>query len=190
MTEPTAVVDAEVIDERAVARRDALREMVQVLMNETALSVEEERGSTDDFVMDIVESILSAESEEEIFEAQEAGTTSGKDFINIPFRLLEENLTFLRTAEQYRTPGTLPFYVRMDCARLDNGEWATITTGGNSVVAVLYALRKNAILERYNDQGGRPLVIVAKQGAVNEYLLLKPYAVAQPKASKSAKRTS
>lgn len=170
-----------------VRRRDALREMVLALTAETALDATD-RTSADDFVLDIVESILSAETEEDIFEAQEAGTVSGKDFLNIPFRLLEEELSFVRVAEEYRSPTTLPFYARMTVARLDNGEWETISCGGNSVVSVLFALRKTGALAKYTEDGGRPLVITAKQGAVNQFLLLKPYAVAVPKPAKSAKR--
>ena len=152
-------VQAEEISESQAVevRHEPLREMVLRLGAETNLQQEEIREDTEDFVFGILDNILSAETEEEIFDAQDAGSTSGKDFLDRPFTLHEDGLTFRKTS--ILQENVFPYYAQMRVAEISTGEEYFITCGGLSVVAVLFALRQHGSL---NVDGGKALVFRGK----------------------------
>jgi hypothetical protein len=63
------------------ANLNEVRLLLTRLQNEVSFS--EENGGT---ALSIMESMLAAESEEELFDRQEAGAVSSKDFVLRPFR--------------------------------------------------------------------------------------------------------
>lgn len=182
----SAVVDEEAMENqaKAIERRASVKQMVVTLFEEAG-----ERQQSDDYVMDIVEGILNAETLDDIFEAQEAGGLSSKAYVNQPFRLKPEGLQFLKST--IVSPSSLPFYAALNVTEIGTGEERNITAGGNSVVPVLYKLREAGFLKQYADEYGEgmPLVFVAKGTAAGlERLELRPYKVAKPAKKASASR--
>ena len=157
-------------------KRVALREMILQLHQETRLE-DTETLPTEEFVADLLESILAAETEDEIFEVAEAGTVSGQDFTARPFQLLSTDLTFAESAERYRSqPGGFPYFARLKVREIATGEEHHVTCGGKTVVTTLYALRQRGFLAQWDDKGGRPLVLVGiPTNSGNEALILQPY---------------
>lgn len=167
-------------------KREILRAMVTTLKLETELDTSEGM-STEDFVFDIVESILSAETEEEIFDAQEAGSESGKEFIDRPFFLTEDGLTFRRS--MIPTPGSLPFYAMMDITEISTGEEHVVSCGGISVVSVLFSLRAKEFLNAEKYPTGKPLVLIGKSTAAGYTRLeIRPYRLPEVKPSGKTQR--
>lgn len=161
--------------------REILRSMVLRLKAETDLEAAE-GVSAEDFVFDIVESILAAETEEDIFEAQSSGAESGKEFVNRPFLLTEENLRFMKS--RLVEPGKLPFYALMDVTEIATGNEYTMTCGGISVVSVLFALREKGFLSAERYPNGRPLVLQPKDTASGFVRLeIQPFKLPEPQAS-------
>lgn len=179
-TEPNAVVVA-----TTAGRYEMLKEMVEVLHVEASLQEGDTRSAID-FQMSIVEAILNAETEEEIFDAQEAGGLSGQDFINRPFTIFAEDVEFVQTAIKSGT--TFPFYVRIKAAEMATGVEHNITCGGFSIVPVLYALRKRGFL---NDE--TPKAMAFKSTATlsgNSRLSLVPYVEPKPRKASPAKASA
>lgn len=176
--EPNAVVLAS----EASARYEGVKAMVAQLNVEASLAENDTRSALE-FQMDIVERILSGETEEEIFEAQEAGGESGKDFINRPFRLAGADLEFVQS--QIKTANAFPFYARMRVTEIVTGDEHSITCGGFSVVAVLYALRLRGFLQ---EDVAKAMTFTAKSTASgNMRLAVTPYAEPKPRGKASAK---
>lgn len=176
--EPNAVLVATVDH----SRFEALYGMVQRLKLEASLE-DGDRGDAIDFQMSIVEAILSGETEEEIFQSQEAGGTSGQDFVNRPFRVIADDITFVQTGIKSST--TFPFYVRMRVVEVATGEEDTITCGGFTIVPVLFALREKGFI---NNEVPKALSFKATQTRTgNTRLTLVPFTEPKPKTKASAK---
>lgn len=172
-------------------KQNLVRHMVDVLKMEASLDTADGKSSPADFVYDIMDDILSAETEEGVYEAQEAGTTASKNFVGIPFRLREDDIAwrysgmFDPTAERVG----FPFYAVVKVTRLDTGEEETISGGGTTFVASLFRLRELGVFSEHEDAGGKPLVITSKRtGAGYDVLFLKPYPL--PKSASRGKGKS
>lgn len=122
----------------------------------------------------IMESILSAETEEGVFAAQEGGSLSTQDYVNKPFRLLPENVQFRKSTIEGQG---LPFYALMRVTDEETGDELVVNGGGNSFVSVLWKLIQLGALEGYGKSGGR-MFMVAEKGTQSGFtvLLLKPLA--------------
>jgi hypothetical protein len=134
----------------------------------------------------IMDNILAAETEEELFARQEAGATAGRDFVNRPFRLLPENVTWKKSNDGFIKQGGFPFWALLRVLDMETDEYVVIDCGGKSVVAVLDKLLQfddesrplqSRSFERFRAEGGRPLQFVAKPVSSGQaVLLLKPVA--------------
>lgn len=109
----------------------------------------------------IMGNILSAETEEDILAAGDAGTLSSDEYVGIPFRVKDSAITWKFTADRYLKEGAFPFFALVNIVDADNKP-QTMTAGGMSVVATLYALQKKGIIAQYGEQG-MPLVIDSKK---------------------------
>ena len=164
-----------------LVQREHIRSMVAAMHDQ--LPKEGETRSEDGFVLDIMESVLAAETVDAIFAAAESGGISGQDFVGRPFELSADGLDFVLTAELYRNQGAFPFYARMRVTDLDTGEVSNVTCGGKSVVTILYALKSKGFLD-----AGFGLVIAEIPTASGMVALtLKPYRKPEVKAKVKAK---
>jgi len=128
----------------------------------------------DETVLQIINSILAAETEEELFKAQEAGVLSAKDFVNQPFRLKSENVSWRRSNIE---SSALPFFAIMKILDLEDGEEKMLACGGATFMVVLDKLISFGSLDRPEDSDqGRSLQITAKRTSRGyDVLLLKPF---------------
>lgn len=134
--------------------------------------------------MSIAEKILAAAEsgdEQAIFDAANAGTKGGRDFVGVPFRLHEDNIVVRKSNRDdidggMRNPATDDiFYVLLRVLNLETDEEEVINTGGVSLVTTLFALRDSGVMAKYSADGGMPLIIAAKRAAGGDVLLLKPF---------------
>lgn len=162
---------------------------VRALIRRLEMDAVTETATADRFA--IMEAILAAESEDELFEKQEAGTVSSKDYLNKPFRLLPENITWKKSGQSYIDQGGFPFYVLLRVTEMATGDDIVIDCGSFSVISVLDKLLEfdtedrepeKRSFERFRADGGRPLQFVGKQATNGTVVLLKPVAIeAKPK---------
>lgn len=140
-------------------------------------------GSGSDFVMDLMDRILTADSFEEIFELQETGLLSGKDFTNRPFTVMNrEAITFRRAGQANVDQGGYPFYAVIEAEEL-TGDRVTFGCGGKTFMATLFALIERGY---FDDQPeGRTLMLVATAAANGSYLTLRP--VKRPESTRGKK---
>lgn len=130
--------------------------------------------------LNIMANILNAVTLAEIFEAADANTQSGDDFIDKPFRLRHEGIQWQRTAEKYKKTG-FPFYalitvMTIPTKRDEPPREVTIACGGFSFVSVLDSLEERGYLSQAEAEGGMPLWIKAKAVASGQtVLLLQPF---------------
>lgn len=157
-----------------------LREMIRALAVQASFA--EERGGSQDFVLSIMEGILSADSIEDIFAAQESGMIAGRDFTNRPFEVSNEGVTWLRSGLAATNPNSFPFYAVLNVKTLDTGEEVTLGCGGQTFVATLWALQQKGYLEV-----PRALSLAATPTTDGKaYLSLRPFK--RPEAPASASR--
>lgn len=107
----------------------------------------------------IMDQILSATSEDEIFAAANAGTIAGKDVAGRVFLIHEHD--WMRSAPGYIAQGAFPFYALCKVTFLDTGDNAVVNCGGFTFVSVLDALDRNGHLEKHPD--GYPMVLEVRQ---------------------------
>lgn len=152
-----------------VAMSEALPEIRRLLGK---LSIEAQATANDPAAsLAIMESILRAESEEELFERQQAGTTSSKDYVLRPFRLLPENIAWKRSGQGYVEQGGFPFYALLRVTDIETGNEVVVDSGSTSVLSVLERSidlddesrpMEKRFYERFRKDGGRPLQFVPK----------------------------
>lgn len=90
--------------------------------------------------------------EDAIFGAADAGTVSGEDYIDIPFRAVHDRITWKKSGDQYENDGGFPYFALVRTWNAD-GDPMVLSCGGQSVVPTLFALWDNGVLERYGDEG-------------------------------------
>jgi hypothetical protein len=162
-----------------VSKKDhsALRLMVR----ELARITEEDGGDSNDFIMGLMDKILSAGSEEEIFASAESGMVAGKDFAGRPFYLRREDISWKKASQGFIDGGAFPFYAIFTVTEIVTGQEATLDTGGKSLVAQLFALYntpndriKDDLLDPVKYPNGRPLVIMSHESDAGAYITLRP----------------
>lgn len=144
-------------------------------------------NSSRDAQMAILENILRAETLEEAFQRQEAGTIASKEFTLRPFRLLPENIDWKKSASGYVEQGGFPFYALLRVTEMGSGEEIVVNTGSISTIGVLEKAlefddesRPTELrsFESHRNDGGLPLQFVAKTMASGfDVILLMPVAV-------------
>lgn len=127
--------------------------------------------------MEIVGRMLEAESEEDLFARQDAGTVAAKDWLNQPFRLRKDGVSVRTSALD---DSTLPWYVLLSVTDFTTGEAFTINTGAPSVIAILDKLIQwddegKGSFSDWDGVGGRAFQFVGKaMGSGNELLHIIP----------------
>jgi hypothetical protein len=143
---------------------------IQNLMGKLTEAVNDPEAGSQYDIYSIMDNILAAESEEEVFTRQEAGSTASKDYINRPFTLLAENITWRKTAAAYLEQGAFPFYAMCRVHDVNEEEEVVLNGGGASFVAVLSKLQDFGALD-----GKRQFMLVEKPVASgNTVILVKP----------------
>lgn len=132
-------------------------------------------GELDTSVLDIMSRILDATDEDAIFAAANAGTKATKMFLNTPFRLPSDGITWKRSAAQFIEQGGFPWYALCRVVDLSTGEETTLNGGGLSYITTLYKLWKTGTLTKYDDDGGMPLILEGKPAAKGSIVLIKPF---------------
>jgi hypothetical protein len=132
-------------------------------------------GTLDTSVLDIMSRILDATDEDAIFAAANAGTKASKMFLNTPFRLPSNGITWKKSGAQYIEQGGFPWYALTRVIDLSTGEEETINGGGLSYVTTLYKLWKTGTLARYDADGGMPLILEGKPAVKGSIVLIKPF---------------
>lgn len=172
-----------------VAPRDlsAIRAVLGSIRQEIQMSGDD----NEQMLLGILNDIATAETEDELFAAQDLPPmTAGKDFTNIPFRLLEENIV-------WRTSSLADgwFYAILQVQRMDTGEWVTLDCGGRTFVTVLRRMQlmqgpDGNGFDRFKAEGGRPLMLTAKGTEGNQPLFLRPVVLTPPaEAAKTRAKT-
>lgn len=174
------------------ANLNEVRLLLTRLQNEVSFT--EENGGT---ALSIMESMLAAESEEELFDRQEAGAVSSKDFVLRPFRLLPENIQWKNSNKAYIEQGGFPFYALITVTDMETGDRVVIDSGSPSVISILSKLvefddpsRAVRSFEPHRERGGRPLQFVEKPVSSGySVILLKPVVTGEETTTKTrAKR--
>lgn len=115
-------------------------------------------GSAFDIASQVIDLIMNAESEDEIFAANASGPTDITDYLNVPLSFYQ--LSFFRSAEKFRANG-LGFYVVMD-ALDDTGAEIKISTGAPNIVATM---RKLESLGHINESKPYRMKIASRETA-------------------------
>lgn len=88
----------------------------------------------------IMEQILAADTFEDLFRAQEAGTVAGKNYTDRPFILRPENVEWRRSRDVFIEAGGFPFFFFARVQDVETGDEIVINCGGQTVVAMMYKL--------------------------------------------------
>lgn len=158
----------------------AMRQFFQVM----ELESEAPGDMTEDFMLDLMEQILAAETEEEIFAAQSTGMIAGKDFTNRPFWLRGDDIQIRKTT--YRQGG-LPWYAVMKVTEVATNDEFVLNCGGKTFMAVLQALRNKGYFDNPDFPHGRSLSLVGHEAQNGTYLTLMPFVIKSAKANGKAK---
>lgn len=175
-----APVENAVLVATAGSTLPTVKAMIERLNVEATLTEGMDAAGALKFQLEIAERILLGTTEEEIFEAQEAGSTSGLDFAGHAFTLLSDDLEFVQTA--IRSENAFPFYCRLRAHVIGTDDDVAVTCGGLSVVTVLYKLRE---IGSINDETPKALIIKATATANgNTRLSLMPHTVKPARGKK------
>ena len=136
-----------------------------------------------DFVMDLMEKILQADTFEDIFDAAESGMISGKDFAGRPFVVASADAVQIRPSNKTENGG-FPFYAVLNVTEIATGEETVINCGGKTFMPTLWALLTKGYFEEE-----RALTILSVPSDAGAYLLLKPYRRPEVSAKKNGKAT-
>jgi hypothetical protein len=130
--------------------------------------------------LDIMDQILSATTEEELFAAANAGTTSGQDVAGQAF--LIKDWEYKRSAPGYVEKGAFPYYVLLRAQMVMDGRELVLNCGGFTVVSVIDGLdRLGKLSEAIAQKGGYPMVLEARQTTSGfDVLIPHPYAMPAP----------
>lgn len=171
----TAAV-SEPVEGKVLAQKFAnLKNMVDTLSNEASV-----QGTSAFDVDAFMESILSGESEDEVWEAQELSSLASKDYTEKPFYLKPDGIKWMRSG----ITNGFPFYAMLTGIDQESGEEVVVNGGGTSFVSVLYRLEELDAFNAEKHPNGRLLKFVAKPTLTgNTVILLKP--VSEPKTVKA-----
>lgn len=147
-----------------------------------------------DFVKQIMEGILSAESFDDVFDAQTSGMTSGKDMDSRPFYIRSvEDIEWKKSALNAGNADRFPYYAMVKATEIATGEEVIFNCGGATFVPTLWRLSegRNGVSYFEEDENkypnGRALVIQSVPSPAGAYLLLKPYKVPAAPTSRGKK---
>lgn len=170
---------------------------IRLLMSRLDFSASDESDNKNT-ALAIMETMLGAETEEELFERQEAGLLSSKDYTLRPFRLLPEGISWKKSAQGFIDQGGFPFYVILRVTDMETGNEVAVDSGAPSVISVIDKLLQwddasrpldKRSFERFRADGGRPLQFVPKATSSGQSIvMLKPVVTAEaPKSTRSTR---
>lgn len=184
MTDTTPATETAVVPTQHLAE---VRLLLTKLKNEVEFAADQP-GTT--AAWQIMESMLAAENEEELFDRQEAGAIASKDFTLRPFRLQEGDIQWKKSSQGFVEQGAFPFYALLHVTDMESGDHVVIDSGSPSVIGVLSKLIDLKGFERFEADGGRPFQFVAKPVSSGySVILLKPVATATAPAASGKKRS-
>lgn len=129
--------------------------------------------------LDIMSAILSAESEEAVFAAANAGTISGQDYAGRPFLILDYSAK--RSAPGFTAQGGFPFYYLIRGQDLTDGKDIVLSCGGYTFVSVMDALDRLGALGKPE---GYAMVLESRTMKGSGYDVLIPHKYSPPATSK------
>lgn len=129
--------------------------------------------------LDIMAAILTAESEEAVFAAANAGTLSGQDYAGRPFLILDYSIK--RSSPQFTSQGGFPFYYLIRGQDLTDGKDIVLSCGGYTFVSVMDALDR---LGSLSTPGGYAMVLESRTMKGSGYDVLIPHKYNPPAAKK------
>jgi hypothetical protein len=89
-----------------------------------------------------IDRILSAETEEDVWNADEGGTVSGQDMIDVEMRMV--SFTVAPSSDEY--DATLGVFINIKAIRLDTGEDIVVNTGADKIVTKLVKFETMGLL--------------------------------------------
>lgn len=89
-----------------------------------------------------IDKILTAETEEEIWNADEGGTLSGQDMIDVEMEI--QDYVVLPSGDEY--DATLDVYINITAVRLDTGEEVIVNTGADKIITKLAVFKARGML--------------------------------------------
>lgn len=173
----------------AIPPQRALPEIAKLIrkLDLEVASVEASGGS--DSALIIMENILAAETEEELFRIQSQGTTSGKDYTGRAFRLAELDIEWKRSRTSYVEQGAFPYYALLHVTDMETGNRVVLDCGGKTFVTVLAKLQELDGFTRFDEEGGRPLMLQSHPTGNGDFawLSLHPVVTAPPASARGKK---
>lgn len=164
-------------------RRNDLGSRTLTMLQEVMLEVTmDDSGSTAAF--DIMEQVLAGGDMDAVFAAANAGTTSGKDYVDKPHYLRKEDIQWKLSTVGMKAEG-FPFYILAKVTDMETGERLVINCGGLTYCGTIYALSKIGAFDQFGSEG-MPMVIKAKGvDEVKSVLIPQKYVI--PGAAKAPK---
>lgn len=89
-----------------------------------------------------MDKILIAETADEVWDADEGGTFSGQDLVDVELRFL--SLTIAPSSDEF--DASLGVYVNVKCMRLDSGEEIILNTGADKIITKLVRFESLGVL--------------------------------------------
>lgn len=180
MTDSNSTATVDTIEAKVIEKKYA-----HVLNMVTALAEEASVPGASDFDVDgFMESILSGETDEEVFGAQELASLASKDYLNAPFLLKADGIKWMRST----IAQGFPFYALLMVTDQESGEEVVVNTGGMSSVSVIYRLEELNYFNADEHPDGRLLQFVGKPtSSGNMVVLIKPVAPVKRAAARAAK---
>lgn len=157
------------VEAKPVKQLRGLHSMVSMLEIEASL---QDGNDSAEFVAELMDKMLTAETEEELFGMAEVGTIPGKDFVARPFRLKNDGIRWMRSRADLVAQGGFPYYALMDVEEIETGQTVTLNCGAKTFVATLFRLQKLGGFDQY--ENGRPLMIKSKSAGNGDVLILVP----------------
>lgn len=146
----------------------------QVIMDMTrslsALAEVQQDIGTQDFVWQIMASVVESESIEDMFAAMEIGLKSSKDFLDTPFELSADGISWRKST--VAGDNGYPYYAVLDIFNLTTGEKETIAAGGMTTVAAIYKMQTAGWLNE-----PRGFVFKGKVAGNGTVVLIQPFHV-------------
>lgn len=99
--------------------------------------------SSDEMTASIVARILEGDSVDDILGMGDSAATGARQIVGRPFKMLEKPVWAKGVAQFADVAGV---FVIVQCAMQDTGEVLPITTGGENVLAQLYAMQAKGLL--------------------------------------------
>jgi hypothetical protein len=89
-----------------------------------------------------IDKVLQAETEEDVWNADEGGTVSGQDMIDVEIEIL--SLTVAPSSDEY--DATLGVFINIKAIRLDTGDETVINTGADKIITKLVKFEAMGLL--------------------------------------------